>query len=203
MGRFLRYWYTYRTFVAVLLGISVSGLMYWLYVMQVAGDAGQPVAVNISVPPEDRIMAATEQPTDPNILIVGIDDKSVKHWPLPRSDYAALLKNLETAGAAVVAFDVEFHDSGVADITFQKALAAATIPVVLAYGGSSTLAGDGKYVQTGVDQYPLKAFRCGDANALTTADTPCQQPERRPAPEERPRKDRKAERDTTKEREPS
>ena len=65
MGRFLRYWYTYRTFVAVLLGISVSGLMYWLYVMQVAGDAGQPVAVNISVHPEDRIMAATEQPTDP------------------------------------------------------------------------------------------------------------------------------------------
>jgi len=121
-GRFLRYWYTYRTVVAVLLGIGVSGVMYWLYVEQVAGDAGQPVPLNVSVHPEDRIMAATGATTDPNIVIVGIDDQSVKNWPLPRDDYAKVLKNLEAAGAGVVAFDVEFHDASTSDTAFQNAL---------------------------------------------------------------------------------
>ena len=65
-GRFLRYWYTYRTVVAVLLGIGVSGAMYWLYIEQVAGDAGQQVPLNVSVHPEDRIMGAA----GPAIILV-------------------------------------------------------------------------------------------------------------------------------------
>jgi len=177
-GRFLRYWYTYRTVVAVLLGIGVSGVMYWLYVEQVAGDAGQPVPLNVSVHPEDRIMAATGATTDPNIVIVGIDDQSVKNWPLPRDDYAKVLKNLEAAGAGVVAFDVEFHDASTSDTAFQNALTNASIPVVLAYGGSDTRPDDAKYVQGGVDQLPLKAFRCADADAIEHPETPCQKPDK-------------------------
>jgi len=177
-GRFLRYWYTYRTVVAVLLGIGVSGVMYWLYVEQVAGDAGQPVPLNVSVHPEDRIMAATGATTDPNIVIVGIDDQSVKNWPLPRDDYAKVLKNLEAAGAGVVAFDVEFHDASTSDTAFQNALTNASIPVVLAYGGSDTRPADAKYVQGGVDQLPLKAFRCADADAIEHPETPCQKPDK-------------------------
>ena len=174
MGRLLRYWYTYRTVVAVALGILISGVCYWLYVQQVAGDAGQKVALNISVHPEDRIMAATPPyNTDPNIVIVGIDDQSVKKWPLPRDDYAAALQSLEAAGAGAVAFDIGFHDPSDGDKSFAAALKNAKIPVVLAYGGSLTLPANGMYVQSGVDQLPLKAFRCADADQ---SDTPCQQP---------------------------
>jgi adenylate cyclase len=182
--RFIRYWYTYRTFVAVLLGILVSGVMYWLYTEQVAGDSTGHATLNISVHPEDRLMAATQPyPTDPNIVIVGIDDKSLDtlhHFPVPRDVYATALQNLEKAGAAVVAFDVGFHDPGEAksDKAFQQALATSSIPVVLAYGGSDTRAGDGMFVQRGVDQAPQKAFLCADSDAITNPDTPCQQPDK-------------------------
>jgi adenylate cyclase len=180
--RFIRYWYTYRTFVAVLMAIVISGFCYWLYLMQVAGDAGQNVPLNISVHPEDRIMAANATSTNPNIEIVGIDDPTIntREWPLKRNNYATALQNLEHAGAAVVAFDVEFHDPSTTtdDRAFQNALVNAKIPVVLAYGGSDTRPGDGKYVQNGVDQLPLKAFMCADTNALDSSDTPCSQPDK-------------------------
>jgi adenylate cyclase len=177
--RFIRYWYTYRTFVAILLAIVISGFCYWLYVMQIAGDAGQSVPLNISVHPEDRIMAATDTRTNPNIEIVGLDDKTLQGkgatWPLPRGDYAKALLNLEKDGAAVVAFDVEFHDPSQSDQDqkFADALKNATIPVVLAYGGSDTRPADGKFVQYGVDQIPYKKFLCGDADLTSVT---CAQP---------------------------
>jgi len=39
VGRYIRYWYTYRTVVAVLIALVLSGSMYWLYSQQVACDA--------------------------------------------------------------------------------------------------------------------------------------------------------------------
>ena len=182
IARFIRYWYTYRTFVAVLLGIFVSGSMYYLYTQQVIGDAGGQTGINISVHPEDRLMAGAggPYPTDPNIEIVGIDNASVgalNSFPFTRDKYAQALQNLEKAGAAVVAFDVGFPDprDTTTDKTFAKALAGSTIPVVLAYGGSNTKTGDGKLIQGDlVDQMPLKEFWCADAN--TSKDVPCQQP---------------------------
>ena len=181
MVRFLRYWYTYRTFVAVLLGLAVSGSMFWLYTQQVIGDAGGPTGLNISVHPEDRLMAGGggPYPTDPNIEIVGIDDSSVNSigtFPFTRDRYAQALQNLEKAGAAVVAFDVGFPDPrDNNDKTLATALKDATIPVVLAYGGSNTHPADGKFVQHDlVDQIPLKQFWCADAN--TSKNVPCQQP---------------------------
>src|SRR5260370_35551459 len=107
VGRFIRYWYTYRTFVAVLLGISLSGVMYWLYVEQVAGDSGQSVPVNISVHPEDRIMAATGATTAPNIGLVGIANQSVPtppSFPFSRENYASAPANPLQAGAGRLAF---------------------------------------------------------------------------------------------------
>jgi adenylate cyclase len=165
----------------MLLAVLISGVCFWLYNQQVYGDAhpGQAV-LDISVHPEDRAMACCTPPypTNPNIEIVGIDDKTVNdigHWPLPRSNYATALKNLEQAGAAVVAFDVEFHDqsSGAEDQAFHDALANAKIPVILGYGGSDTQPGAGDYVQQGVDQLPLKAFLCADPNAVDSPSTPC------------------------------
>ena len=180
MFRFIRYWYTYRTFVAMLLAIVISGFCYWLYAAEVYANAhpGQVVYGNVGVHPEDRAMAAFGTSTNPNIELVGIDDatlKTEKHFPLPRRDYATVLQNLEQQGAAVVAFDVAFPDqSNPADDTLlQAALKNATIPVVLAYGNSQTLPASGQFVQYGPDQIPIKQFRCADAD--TTSIT-CTQP---------------------------
>ncbi len=170
MIRFIRYWYTYRTFVAVLLAILISGAGYWLYTQQLIGDAGQQARLNISVHPEDRIMAGVATSTDPNIVIVGIDNGSIgpnTAFPFTRDYYATLLQNLEHAGASVVAFDVAFPDrrDDKNDNAFATALKTSSIPIVLAYGGSSTRPSDGQFVQHDlVDQMPLKKFWCADAD---------------------------------------
>jgi adenylate cyclase len=185
LGRYIRYWYTYRTVVAVLLALVLSGVMYWLYTQQRACDSrvGSCV-VNVSVHPEDRFGFQTSP--DPNVIIVGIDNQSVKdigNYPVPRSVYAQALKNLENAGAAVVAFDIALPDAREpqTDKKFADALATATVPVVLAYAGDNAINGEGKIIQTspttnppGIDQIPLRMFRCADAS--TVPDAPCKQP---------------------------
>ena len=175
MGRYIRYWYTYRTAVAVLLALVLTGAMFWLYTQQVTCDArGEGCAVNVSVHPEDRLFS--EASPDPNIVVVGIDDASVEalhQFPVPRGDYAAALANLQKAGAAVVAFDVSMPDARdpKSDGAFATALRNSSIPVVLAYGGEDTIVRNGFREQTsstthprGVDQVPLKQFWCADPN---------------------------------------
>ncbi|HET7420264.1 MAG TPA: adenylate/guanylate cyclase domain-containing protein [Candidatus Dormibacteraeota bacterium] len=166
MGRYIRYWYTYRTAVAVVIALVLTGVMFWLYTQQLACDAHDASCVaNISVHPEDRF--AGQSAPDSSVIIVGIDDASVQklgRYPLPRDLYATALVNLEKAGAQVVGFDVGFTDPSGNDVLFARALASATVPVVLAYGAGSTEVGAGRVVQKGVDQIPLKAFRCADPN---------------------------------------
>jgi adenylate cyclase len=183
VGRYIRYWYTYRNVVAVLLALALSGVMYWLYTEQLACDAKPgSCLVYLAGHPEDRLVAQSS-PND-SIVIVGLDNQSVKTigtFPVPRTSYAAALQNLEKAGAAVVAFDVSFPDPRQADLdrVFADALAKSKIPVVLAYGADNIFPADGRYVQTspntnptGVDQIPLRMFWCGDSNPAG----PCQQP---------------------------
>ena len=185
VGRYIRYWYTYRNVVAVLLALVLSGVTYLLYTQQLACDA-RPGSCLIYVAghPEDRLVSQSS-PND-NVVIVGLDNQSVKTigtFPVPRPSYATVLQNLESAGAAVVAFDISFPDPRLpdGDKVFANALAKSTIPVVLAYGADNILPADGKYVQTspntnptGVDQIPRRMFWCADANGDAT--TPCQQP---------------------------
>lgn len=187
MGRYIRYWYTYRTAVAVLMALVLTGLMFWLYTQQQACDRNSfdpSCHVNISVHPEDRLVV--EATPDPNVIIVGIDNKSVQDlhaYPITRNYYGDALRNLEKAGAAVVAFDINFPDQRdrTTDAAFARALADTKIPVVLAYTGDNTIVKDGKIVQTGpktdpvgIDQIPLRLFRCADANDDPLA--PCQKP---------------------------
>jgi len=153
--------------------------MFWLYTQQVTCDAhASGCLVNISVHPEDRF-AGTGKP-DPHVIIVGIDNKSVKalkHYPLPRSVYATALQNLEKDGALVVGFDVSFPDRGTGDTELASALRDSTIPVVLSYPASGLITGDGKLIQqsnAGIDEIPIREFRCADANGDQSA--PCQQP---------------------------
>src|SRR5258708_15227319 len=180
VGRYIRYWYTYRTVVAVLIALVMSGSMFWLFTQQVACDTsvGNCLA-NISVHPQDRLFSQTNP--DPNIVIVGVDDRSVQkigEYPVPRDRYATVMRNLEAAGAAVVAFDVAFPDGRDKDLDnkFAAALTGSNIPVVLSYGGDNTAIADGKVGQTRIDQIPLKAVRCADIDAVADPKTPYQKP---------------------------
>ena len=182
MGRYIRYWYTYRTVVAVLIALVLSGSIFWLSTQQLICDAHlSGCVIRVSVHPEDRFYGNGKP--DKQVVIVGIDNQSVKgagQYPLPRSAYADALRNLEKEGAAVVAFDISFPDARDpgGDAAFAKALRASTIPVVLAYPASEIDAGNGKLVQkTGadlIDQIPLKPFRCLDGNP--DPNVACQQP---------------------------
>ncbi len=178
MGRYIRYWYTYRTAVAVLLAILLTGGIYFLYTQQVACDAqSSACTIRLSFHPEDRLFAES---TNPNVVIVGIDDQSIKdlgHYPLPRDRYAQALDVLNKDGAAAVAFDIGFSDprDQVTDGVFAQSLADSKVPVVLAYGSTGELVGGtGQVAMSGIDQIPLREFRCADKSA--DANAPCTQP---------------------------
>src|ERR1700745_1387143 len=102
LGRFIRYWYTYRTLVAVLIGLLVSGSMYWLYTQQVACDnqESSDCYARLSLHPEDRLFFES---SDPNLVVIGIDDQTIKdlgaRFPLDRSRYAKALNALNDAKA--------------------------------------------------------------------------------------------------------
>ena len=119
MGRYIRYWYTYRNVVAVLIGLGASLATYGLYTQQVACDTHGSCAINISVHPEDRLVSESKlDPPSPKVLIVGIDNQSVQsvgEYPLPRSLYAEALQVLEKDGAAVSPFNW-------ADVTVYNAI---------------------------------------------------------------------------------
>jgi adenylate cyclase len=176
LGRYLRYWYTYRTAVAVVFALALSGAIYWLYTQQVACDERlSSCVVNLSVHPEDRF--AAQYDPGPDVVIVGIDDKTMqqlKRYPLPRDTYAAALAKLQAAGAQAVGFDIGFPDNSGSDQGFAKALREATVPVVLSYAGGRTEVVNQRLVQKGVDEIPLKQFWCADSNL--DRSIPCAQP---------------------------
>jgi adenylate cyclase len=178
--RFLRYWYTYRTLVAVLIGILVSGSMYWVYTQQVACDNQSPdCQLRLSLHPEDRLFFES---SDPNIVLIGIDNASLRElgkFPLDRSVYATAVDTLNKDQAGVAAFDIGFSDQGRStkgDSEFAAALAGTKMPVVLAYGSSGGLTpGDGQILMSkDADQIPLHMFRCLDPAGADLA--PCVKP---------------------------
>ena len=145
MGRYIRYWYTYRTVVAVLIGLGLSLLIYGLYMQQVACDTKVGTCVvNVSVHPEDRFVAQSNPSAD--IVIVGIDNQSLQtigHYPVPRDVYAQALQTLESDGAAVVAFDIGLPDprDPATDAVLAKALATSMAAAVAPYMRTSRRVG--------------------------------------------------------------
>ncbi len=187
LGRRIRYWYTYRTAVAVLMAFVLSVLMYVLYTQQVACDAHMASCqVNIAVHPEDRLFSETRP--DPNIVVVGIDDASVAkigQYPVPRDRYALAIRNLEAAGATVIALDVSLPDprDSATDSDLAATLRQTKVPVILSYPAEVDIPGNGfvkqaspKTSPSGLDQVPLKEFWCADANA--NPNLPCQNPDK-------------------------
>lgn len=63
----------------------------------------------------DSLRRLTPLPVDPRILLVSIDDQSLKklgQWPWPRSVHADLIDRLSTARPAGILFDVIFSEPG-------------------------------------------------------------------------------------------
>lgn len=60
---------------------------------------------------DTRFALRGKRPVDPRIVIVGIDDKTLQtigSFPLPRSNYALLVRQLKQSGARVIGFDAAF-----------------------------------------------------------------------------------------------
>jgi adenylate cyclase len=142
------------------MAVVISILMYGMYTQQVACDQGLGGCyVNVAVHPEDRLFSTTAP--NPDIVVVGIDDASIakiEQFPVPRNYYALALRNLDAAGASVVAFDVSFPDprDKVTDDDFAAALRDSKTPVILSYPSE----------QAGLDQAPLRKFWCQEPAGL-------------------------------------
>jgi adenylate cyclase len=187
LGRRIRYWYTYRTAVAVVMALVLSVLMYVLYAQQVACDARMDSCqVNIAVHPEDRLFS--ESSPSQNIVVVGIDDASINkigQFPVSRDRYALAIRNLEAAGAAVIALDVSLPDprDPSTDGDLAATLRQSKVPVILSYPAEQNIPDSGfvkqaspKTKPAGLDQIPLKQFWCADTN--TNPNIQCQNPDK-------------------------
>src|SRR5438552_33215 len=76
LGRHIRYWYTYRTAVAVVMAVVLSVAIFGLYAQQAICDAGLAGCyVNVAAHPEDRLFSTA--PPNPAIEVVGLADASV------------------------------------------------------------------------------------------------------------------------------
>ncbi len=74
----------------------------------------------------DAVVRATPHTPDPRILIVGIDDASIRalgRWPWSREIHARLIDRLTDAGAKAVGYDVLFVESGAGDAALAAAVA--------------------------------------------------------------------------------
>jgi CHASE2 domain-containing sensor protein len=74
----------------------------------------------------DAIVRATPHAPDPRILIVAIDDASVRdlgRWPWTRARHAQLIDRLTDAGVRVVGYDVLFVEPADGDATLASAIA--------------------------------------------------------------------------------
>jgi adenylate cyclase len=159
------------------IALVLTGAIYWLYTQQVACDQYlSSCVVRLTVHPEDRFAPVYDP--GPDVVLVGIDDKTMQQpsmrYPLLRGTYATALAKLQAAGAQAVGFDIAFPDRSGSDEAFAKALREATVPVVLSYAGGTNDIVNGRLVQKGVDQIPLKQFWCADANQ--DRDVACAQP---------------------------
>ena len=76
----------------------------------------------------DKISTLQQYPQDPNIIIVAIDEKSLKvlgHWPWSRGVHAELMNRLATIDNKVVALDVLFSETQGTDPYADHLLASA------------------------------------------------------------------------------
>jgi adenylate cyclase len=106
-------WVSHQTHAVIAMAATAVGLALFAY----AGIGGNQRAGFLFLQDiEQRTLDARfairgRRTADPRIVIVGIDDKTLQtigSYPLPRSNYALLVRQLKQSGARVIAFDVTF-----------------------------------------------------------------------------------------------
>ena len=106
-------WLSRQSHAAIVVATTAVGLALFAY-SGISGDqrAGFLFLQDIEQRTLDaRFALRGKRDVDPRIVIVGIDDKTLQtvgSYPLPRSDYALLVRQLKQGGARVIAFDVTF-----------------------------------------------------------------------------------------------
>jgi adenylate cyclase len=99
--------------IALALLVTLTGLTLFVF-SGINGDnrAGFVFLQNIEQSSLDtRFSLRGARPHDPRIVIVGIDERTlqkINSFPLPRSNYAALVERLNAGGARVIALDETF-----------------------------------------------------------------------------------------------
>jgi adenylate cyclase len=106
-------WFSQHAQVAIALAATAIGLALFAYAgIGESGRAGLVFLRDIEQRSLDlRFGLRGSRPSDPRIVIVGIDEKTLQQigaYPLPRSSYALLVHNLKQDGARVIAFDMTF-----------------------------------------------------------------------------------------------
>src|ERR1039457_6717431 len=106
-------WLSHHAHAAIAVVVTAVGLALFAY----SGIGGNQRAGFLFIQDiEQRTLDARfalrgKRAVDPRIVIVGIDDKTLQtigSYPLPRSDYALLVRQLKQSGASVIGFDVTF-----------------------------------------------------------------------------------------------
>jgi EAL domain-containing protein (putative c-di-GMP-specific phosphodiesterase class I)/CHASE2 domain-containing sensor protein len=140
-----RHWRVAALFVACAAGIVV-------------GTSGSGVGVDRWV--RERNWDIRGHDASGELHIVEIDARSIaaiQRWPWPRSNYAGLVDRLREAGAATIAFDVDYSSESLPeeDAAFAEGLARAGGKVILPTFGQQ--AGGGQ--QGWTDSLPIAALR--------------------------------------------
>jgi len=95
--------------------------------LALAGLTASPLTERLDNILYDRLMRASERPVDPSILIVGVDERSLRElgaWPWSRERHAQMIDRLTQAGAKTIVYDVLFSQPS-QDPAADAALAAA------------------------------------------------------------------------------
>jgi CHASE2 domain-containing sensor protein/signal transduction histidine kinase len=107
-------------------------LVRWLVVamltgLALAGLTASPLTTRLDDILYDRLVRASQRPVDPSILIVGVDERSLRAlgaWPWSRARHAEMIDRLSQAGAKAIVYDVLFSQPA-PDAADDAALAAA------------------------------------------------------------------------------
>jgi len=109
-------------------------LLTWLLVaaltsLTLAGLTASPLTTRLDNILYDALQRASSRPVDPSILIIEVDERSLRDmgaWPWPRTAHARMIDHLSQAGARTIVYDVLFSQPAATpsdDVALANAIA--------------------------------------------------------------------------------
>jgi adenylate cyclase len=109
---------------------------------------------------------------NPEVMIISVDSESISRigqWPWPRSVFGEALRNLDSAGPAVVGIDVIFSEpsrlGGADDLVLARSLDSVSFPVILPIEGLPLII-EGSEILAGDILKPLPVFTSSENVSL-------------------------------------